>query len=355
VSTFAFKTLDEALFEMLATWWARTGIQPDTTPGSVLRTLFEAVGFQVEDLTFRFDQEVRKAIPRAVFEAFGFTPLPATRAQTTLRFERGAPYTTPLEIPRGFRVARADSVEYETLEDAAIAPGATWVDVPAAAVEAGERGNAPVASILYPRYALPTLTRVWNPVPATGGSDEEPLEEQKRRFALYIAQVHRATRVALEAAALTAIGPAGERAREVLVLDTVLRPCLPPGVVEVWVDDGYGTASSGLLQAVAEAVDAMRAAGVYARVYRAEAFPVDVRVAVDGPEEAWGAVEEAARRYLLGLRVGEKISRENLITALTVSHPKVREIDLLEPLEDVRLPFYTRAVPGVLEVRGVYG
>ncbi|QWK23191.1 MAG: baseplate J/gp47 family protein [Thermus antranikianii] len=160
-----------------------------------------------------------------------------------------------MTIPQGFRVARADSVEYETLEEATIPAGATQVDVAAAAVEPGEAGNAPANTILYPRYSLPTLARVSNPVPATGGADEESLEDQKRRFALYIAQVHRATRVALEAAVLTAIGPNGERAREALVLDTVLRPCLPPGVVEVYVDDGYGTASAELLQAAREAIE----------------------------------------------------------------------------------------------------
>jgi len=353
--SFAFKTLDEALWEMLAVFWGRTGIRPDTTPGSVLRTVFEAVGFQVEDLTFRFDREVRKAIPRAVFEAFGFEPMPATRAQTVLRFERGAPYSVPLTIPQGFRVARADSVEYETLEEATIPAGATQVDVAAAAVEPGEAGNAPANTILYPRYSLPTLARVSNPVPATGGADEESLEDQKRRFALYIAQVHRATRVALEAAVLTAIGPNGERAREALVLDTVLRPCLPPGVVEVYVDDGYGTASAELLQAAREAIEGMRAAGVYARVYRAQGRPVDVRVIVDGPPEALPSVEEAARRYLLGLRVGEKVSRENLITALTVSHPEVREVDLISPAQDVPMRFYERAVPGAVVVEGVNG
>ncbi|GAA6747456.1 baseplate J/gp47 family protein [Thermus brockianus] len=348
--SFAFKTLDEALWEMMATFYARSGIRPDPTPGSVLRTLFEAVGFQVEDLTFRFDQAVRKAIPQAVFEAFGFTPRSATRAQTLLRFTRGAPQPVPLAIPQGFRVARADGAEYETLEEAAIPAGATHVDVPAAAVEPGEAGNAPAGAIRYPRFPLPGLLGVENPVPAAGGQDEEPLEEQKRRFALYIAQVHRATRYALEAAALTAVGPNGERAREALVLDAVARPCLPPGVVEVWVDDGFGTATDGLLAAVGAAVDRMRAAGVYVRVHRVEPVPVDVRAQVRGSEAARGAVAGAVRRYLYGLRVGEKVSRENLITALTVSHPEVEEVDVLTPLDDVAVPFNRRAVPGVVEV-----
>ena len=52
---YTFKPLQESLWEMLALWWGRTGVKPDAEPGGVLRTLFEAVGFEVEDLSFRFD------------------------------------------------------------------------------------------------------------------------------------------------------------------------------------------------------------------------------------------------------------------------------------------------------------
>lgn len=348
MAPYTFKSLDEATWEMLALYWGLSGLAPDTEEGSVLRTIFEAVGFQVEDLSFRFDQGLQRAIPAAVFEAFGFTPEPAARAQVSLRFTRPAALPAPLPIPKGFRVARFDAVEYETLADAEIPAGSTEVTVAARAVEAGAIGNCPGGAIVVPRGALPGLQSVSNPTPATGGSDGEPLEEQKRRFARYIASVHRATPAALAATALATRGPSGERATEVLVLDAVNKPTLLPGYVEVWVDDGAGTAGVALVAAIQAALQEVRAAGTFVRVYAAPALRVDVTFSLAGTAAALEAAQEAARAYFRRLRIGQKVSRENLIAALTVAHPEVVEVTLPTPADDVIVPQTSRAVLGTL-------
>lgn len=346
---YSAKTLDESLWEMLAWWWGRTGIKPDMEEGAVLRTLFEAVGLEVEDLSLRFERGLERNLPQAIFEAFNFPALPALRANTSLTFERGFPYSTPLIIPAGFRVAKADGLEVEVIAEGSILAGATQVTLAAAAVEPGSAANAPTGAYVIPRGTLPTLTRVYNAIPATGGQDQESLDQQKRRFALYIAQLHRGTKAALESTALATLGPSDERALTVTVLDATDRPgVLFPGMVEVYVDDGSASVGAPLLNAIRSALELVRSAGAYVSVYATAPAPLDVSVEVDGPDLE--AVRKAALDYVRSLRTGQKVSRENLITALTNASPQNREITLITPSDDVMVPFNARAVIANLSV-----
>jgi hypothetical protein len=347
---YSYKPLEESLWEQLALWWSRTGIKPDTEPGSVLRTLFEAVGFEVEDLSFRFDTALDTAIPLAIFEAFAFMPLPAQKAAVPLMFERAAAYSTPLVIPAGFRVGRVDGVDYETTVDAEIPSGSSTALLSALCVTAGAVGNAPANTITFPRASLPTLVRVYNPQPATGGQDHEPLEEQKVRFARYIAKVHRATLAALGAAAMDVATLQGERAREVLVLDKVYKDSLAPGYIEVWVDDGNATASVALIDAIHAHIETYpyRAAGAIHATYAVTGVVTPISFELDGDPDDLEPCKNAARTYIKGLRIGQKVSRENLITVLTNTAIRSREITLVTPAADVPVGQTERAVLGTL-------
>ncbi|PZA08291.1 baseplate J/gp47 family protein [Meiothermus sp. Pnk-1] len=345
---YTFKSLDESLWEMLALWWGRTGIEPDTEPGSVLRTLFEAVAFQVEDLTYRFDRQAEAAIARAAFTAFNFQPRQATQAQTLLRFRRPVPQPAPLRIPKGFRVARFDGVEYETLVEGAIAAGQVLADIPAIAVEPGENGNCPAGAIIVPRSPLPGLEGVSNPQPATGGSDAETLEQQQARFARYIATLQGGTLAGLEAAALLAESPDGERITQALVLDPVVDPSIPAGTVYLYVDNGTASVTPAMLTYLRNTLDAGRPAGIDLRVLAAQPIAVNVTFSLRGTPAALEAAKSAAQSYIKNLGIGEKVSRENLITALTIAHPDIREVDLTDPAGDEMIPMGYRAVLGTL-------
>lgn len=347
----AYKPLEESVWEMLAVFWTESGIEPDAEPGSVIRSLFEAVGFQIEDASFRFDDGLATAIPLAVFDAFGFEPIGATPAQVTLQFTRAAPGTSPLQIPSGFRAGRADGIDYETTASASIPAGALTTTAPAVALTTGAIGNTSANTIVYPRVSIPTLASVANPQPATGGQDEEPLSEQRRRFARYIAMVHRATRPAIAAAALTVTTTAGERAAEVIVRDNVDSAVIPPGAFEVWVDDGDGTASATLIADIDELVHTYRAAGAIHTTHSVAPRPVGITATIHGGgSDAIAAARTAASAYIAGLRVGQKVSRENLITTLTKAHVDIDEVTLTIPTGDVPIGATSRATLGTLDV-----
>jgi hypothetical protein len=345
MSIFTFKPMEQSVFECMAHFSGRTGIQPDATPGSIIRTLFEAVGFQIEDASYRFDQGIQAAIPRAVFEAFDFQALVATPATAPIVFVRAVATVNPVIIPPGTFVARADGFEFQTTSEITIPAGAVSGAGSVIARTPSAAGNSPANTIEFLRGSIPTVIAVTNPAPATGGQDTETLASQKARFALFIASIHRATRAAI-AAAVLGVSADGARAREVLVIDKVINDNLLPAVVHVYIDDGFGTTSPELLAAAEAIVYTYAAAGAVPTVYAVLPQAVNVTYSVDGDEEAVALAGNAAAEYLLSLRIGEKVSRENLITAMT--NAAQEEITLTQPAMDIEINPYSRATPGTI-------
>jgi uncharacterized phage protein gp47/JayE len=344
-----FKSLDEALWEMMAQFWALTGIEPDAEPGAVLRTIFEAVAFEVEDITFRFDRAIQDSIPQAVFSAFGFTAQPAAQAAVTLRFTRQGSLAAPLTIPAGFRAARIDGTEYALTNALTIAINSATADGAALAVLPGVLGNTPANTITIPRGQISALQSVTNPSPAVGGTDEESLESQKARFARYLALLSKGTPAALAAAALTAVGPSGQRITGAKVFDAT-NSSLLPGFVEVVVDNSTASVDGPTLTAAQSALEAVRAAGVYVQAVAATPLVQPVSITLDADAEAFEPVRQAVAAYFVSLAIGQKISRENLIAVATAADSRVREVTLSTPTGDVAVGAYARAVLGTLTV-----
>lgn len=351
MDAYAYKSLEQSVWEMLALFRARSDINPDVEPGSILRTTFEAVGFQIEDLTYRFDTAVNDAIPEAVYKAFGFPQQTGKRAQATVRFTRNTAGTVELVIPQGYRVARLDGFEYQTLSEAIIYPGRVDVAVTVEALEEGAEGNSTVNTITRLRSSIPTLQSVTNTTPALGGRNQEDEEDQRKRFALFLAQLHRSTHPALAAYAFLSSTIAGEGVTDVRIVDRMQRRSLPPGIVQVIVDNGSGTISDDLVSIVQSQMDRYRAAGAYITVFGARAYPVNMRFEIDGAPETQPLCEAAATAYLDSLGIAEKFSYENAITAITNAHERVNEVTLLEPDGDIFLGFTDVIVPGDIRSR----
>jgi len=351
MQAYAYKSLEQSLWEMLSLFRARSEINPDVEPGSILRTTFEAVGFQVEDLTYRFDTAVNEAIPEAVYEAFGFPRQLGNRAQTTVRFTRNTASTVELVIPQGYRVARLDGFEYQTLNQLVIHPGRVDGSVTVEALQEGAEGNSAVGTITRLRSSIPTLQSVTNTTPALGGRNEEDPQDQQKRFALFLAQLHRSTHPALAAYAFLSSTLAGEGVTDVRIVDRMQRRSLPPGIVQVIVDNGSGTISDDLVSVVQSQMDRHRAAGAYITAFGARAYPVDMSFEIDGAPEVQPLCEAAAVAYLNSLGIAEKFSYENAITALTNAHERVNEVTLLEPTGDIFLGFTDVITPGTIRAR----
>lgn len=347
------KAMEEAVAEMLQWYWYRTGVEPAAVEGDILRTLFEAVGYELEAITAEYDERIRQALPEGVFTAFGFARRPAQPARLTLRFSRATPAPEPISIPQGTRAQTPGGIAFRTLEEAVLPQGGTRVDVPAEAEVPGTLGNVPAGAVTELRDALPGVEAVTNLTPGAGGQDEEDLEAQKARFARYLASLARGTLPALEAAALEVRTPSGLRPAAVLAVDGALDPSIPPGRARVYVDADPAPTSE-LLGAVAQALEGWRPAGVVLEVLAAGRVSVDLRLRLEGgrPEH----VPEATRAvlgFLAGLRIGEALVRERLVAHVAAALPGVYAVRLLTPTADVAVGTYGRVALGSLEVEVV--
>lgn len=313
-----FRSMPEAVAAMLRAYWARTGIQPDATEGSILRTLFEAWGYEGEQHSARFDAALRDAIPEAVFAAFGFDREPAVRAFVTLRFSRASPAPQSFLIPEGTNAETATGIRFATSADASLAAASTQVDVPALAIVPGAAGNVAANSITRLSTLLPGVEAVTNPQTAYGGRDAESLAAQQARFALYLASLAKGTAPAIAAAALTVETAASERAQQALVVDNYDDIAIPIGEARVYVYRPGG-ASIDLLNAILAHLElTQRPVGIAVSVLDVPPITVNVNiVVVSNTTASIARAYDAAQAFFDAIRIGEDVYNDAIERAIS--------------------------------------
>lgn len=112
----------------------------------------------------------------------GLTRKPANPASGTLAIT-GVSGTT---IPAGFKFAAPaigdqPAIEYETKEKYTMGEDGT-VEVQVTAIEAGTKGNVPAGSINIMMAPIKGITSITNPVPITGGAEQESNDELRGRI-----------------------------------------------------------------------------------------------------------------------------------------------------------------------------
>jgi uncharacterized phage protein gp47/JayE len=250
----------------------------DLTVGSTLRAILESTASVVlwlQYLILIVLQGTRLATSTGTqcdtFGAdFGFFRLPATDATGAVTFSRFTPTNSAL-IPVGAQVRTADGTQTFTvttdttnsLWSAALVgylvpPGTATGTVPVVAVNAGAQGNIVAGAINLIVGAISGLDTVTNALAFTNGVNAETDAAFKARFINYINTRAEAT-VAAVNYAVTSVSQ--------VVTDQIIEDYNPagvytPGSFTVYIDDGSGDPSSGLIATVSAAVNAVRACGI---------------------------------------------------------------------------------------------
>ncbi|MBI3131477.1 MAG: baseplate J/gp47 family protein [Acidobacteria bacterium] len=357
----------EAITEAMAEWIAS---DPDLSPGSLPtdlsvgsleRSHLEALAVVLEEYEVRTAEALSDAIRRSCYHAFGFGLLPPRKAKGTAVFVSFTPAVRDIPIPKGSRIQADGGGVFETVEPGLIPHGAAQSEpIPVEALEPGPKGNLPAGALQRLVLALPGVDLVTNPSPTMGGAAEESEELRAERFSQWIRTLVRGTKEALEFAALGTGAVLDARCVEPYLLDPV-----PPGVpyaglVWLFVDEGLGNgelsptarlaverAVNGFVDAGGDVVPGWKAAGIPVRILAAHPVPVCLRarvqLAVDGSarwDEISELLTETARRFFRALRIGEAVSYQNLVTALSLADPDIREVDLCLWRSDQMVPAY---------------
>ncbi|CAB4137099.1 Baseplate protein J-like [uncultured Caudovirales phage] len=327
----------------------------DFSVGSVSRTLVEAPAVEIDELYQQMFNGIREAIPTAIYHAFNFDLLPPAAATGLVRVTITSSVTDTV-IPAGTTFARPDSpVSYSSAVDVTIAAGNTTGDVLVLAGEAGPAGNAPAGLSWTMTPSPATFVSASNIAGFYSGTAAETEDGRKTRFAAYVQSLARGTVAALEYGAATAAlydvaGNITERVMWAKVVEPYLSdPLQPVGWVQLYVHNGVGSTSAGLVTRAAEVihgyydakgnpVPGWKAAGVQVDVAAATQTAVPVTGAIYA-ETGYAAaslvapVQAAIAAYLTELPIGGPAYRAEIIAA-AMGVPGVRNFTLAAPATD---------------------
>ena len=331
------KEWTEIYEQMRGTFAQRAGFVPSEGCDSAVRLY--ALAAELQSLLMQADWVLDQSFPQTAqgmyldyhAETRGITRAAAEKAVGTLRFAAADKVTAACPIEKGTVCMTAEGVRFETTEDAAIAVGSQWVDVPAQAAEAGAGGNV-IAGTVTLLSAMPVgVVQCTNPAAFSGGCDAESDEALRGRvLASYQRLPNGANAAYYEQEAMRYPGVAAAKA---------VGRARGIGTVDVYVSTHGGAPGEALLGEIRAALQKKREIAVDVAVKVPAEKRVDVTAELEA-EQGWtmreitDAAQEALQAYFTGERLGEPVYRAKLASIL-YSVPGVKNYHLLAPAEDV--------------------
>jgi len=340
----------------------------DFTEGSVTRALVESFGKQIQRLETNVLEGITDSINVSTYQNFNFQRLPASFASGLIRFYT-SPVSFPQQIPAGtlVKISNANLV-YVVNQNTLIPANATFVDTLCTCQTLGSIGNTPANTITYlVSNNLSFITSVNNLNPIINGSDQEADAARATRFQNYLLSLSRGTTISLESAAQNVMildnnGNILESVAQALVVEPFLtNPSQPVGTINIYIDNGSGTASNAIvaqvINVIAGYVDSSGmehagylAAGVNFNVYAVIPFSVNVSCNLTLQPGAISstvvtAVNTAITNYVSSLTIGQPVLFAELISA-AINVIGVNNVVFSKPTSDVTVPFNAKAVTG---------
>ena len=203
MSEFKVKTLENIVKGMIEWTQGNTTKIKDFSVGSKIRTLYEAVAIEIEELYYKVWQGLKNTIEEGIYVLYNFNLLPALRATGTVIFSRSTPASQDFTIPVGTivsteRTSFSDVIQFETIETVVLPQGETQVSVTVRALKEGKIGNVQSGTITQFVTKPGGIESVYNPYKIVNGRELETRDERKRRFKDYIASLHKGTKAALK-------------------------------------------------------------------------------------------------------------------------------------------------------------
>jgi uncharacterized phage protein gp47/JayE len=280
------------------------------TPGSVLRAIVEAIagvvlwlqGLIVYVLTLtRFATSVGSDADSWAAD-FSFTRLAAVPATGQVTFTRFTT-TTQSVIPFGLVLQSADGTQTFTVDNDpsnpaynaglggfVMAPTVATLNVNVTASTPGSSGNVLANTITSMGQGVPGVDTVTNSSAFTNGVNAESDAAFRARFVLYIAALSKATKAAIE----SAIEDVQQGLQYTITEDTDYNSTYDLGFFYVVIDDGSGTPSTDLQNAVASAIEQVRALGIRFAVFAPVVTTVNVSMTITEATELDHATVVAA-------------------------------------------------------------
>ena len=306
------KTMKEALIGM-ADWVANNSKRlVDFSPGSVVRTILEAVATELEEYYFKSYKNFIWAVENAVYESFNFKQREAIPSFGDIQLNFNNPLLSEVIIKSGTRFGTTKNFEEElffvTKQDYIVKAGSTHALIEVHCEKAGKIGNVPADSIVLMTNSVSFISTITNPERFITGRDKETLAERKQRFTKYIETRQKATISALEYGTLEVDGVTGAFVDETKT-----------GIVRIYAHDAAGNLSETLKQKIIDNLYYYRAGGipVYVMPIRKVSLNVELEITVlskfNTPEFKM-LIEDNVRNYFDDFVVSQDVITSDLNT-----------------------------------------
>lgn len=350
----------------------------DFNIGSVVRTMLEAIGVEIDELYQQVFHGLMEAIPVATYNSFDFSLLPPIPASGSITVNITVQPTDTLIAAGTVFTPNGGSFTYISASDVHIAAGSTTASVIASANTGGALTNLPAGTTFSANPQPSGFVSASNIAAFSNGADEETADQRKLRFNQYIQALQRGTVAALQYGAKQTVlydanGVEIERVRSVKVVEPWKTDNTQPiSLVNVYVHNGVGSTSSALVaqaqnvmygyyDASGNAVPGWSAAGVQVVLFAATEVIQNIVGAltpVAGTDVASLNIQAKSviSNYMLGLDIGKPLQVSE-ITALVMAIPGVANFILATPLptSDVAVANNQKIMPGTINVTNNLG
>ena len=331
------KEWTEIYEQLRGTFAQRAGFVPSEGCDSAVRLY--ALAAELQSLLMQADWVLDQSFPQTAqgtyldyhAETRGITRGAAEKAAGVIRFAAADKVTAACPIEKGTVCMTAEGVRFETTEDAAIAVGSQWADVPAQAVEAGAGGNV-IAGTVTLLSAMPVgVVQCTNPTAFSGGCDAESDEALRGRvLASYQRLPNGANAAYYEQEAMRYPGVAAAKA---------VGRARGIGTVNVVIATHAGVPDAALLAAVETDLQKKREIAVDVKVLAPAVETVAVTAALKAaPGYTFAEVKAGAQSALEALFTGELLGKSvttaRLLTLLC-GVEGVENVHLTAPAADV--------------------
>lgn len=263
----------ESATQMLSLIAALSGQTTDINIGSQVRTLAESIGAVTEEQGIAGQALALQALAYGAMSLFGIQQSQALSASGVAIFTTSLPLSgapvapQAVAIPSGTLIQTGGGIQFSTVANAVLASGTNTIAVGIIATTPGAIGNVPSGSITgipltpvgYPLY-------VTNASATGGGADAGTQSQAIALFTAKAASLGLASPVAI---ANAVIGVTASGTGESVHYSSVFEPWIAAGSgagsgtagFTLYVDNGTGTATSGLVAAVSGFITGNVAAG----------------------------------------------------------------------------------------------
>ena len=303
----------------------------DFTEGSVLQTLLESISLELYQYYLLQKSNIYEATPQGIFEAFDFKRREARKSYGEVTINFNTANSRAVHVPRGTRFMsrkRGYDQTFETLEDYYVNPGVVSSKVKVYCTEIGSYGNVPAGAIDTAGVNLMNLASVTNEDDFLTGQDQEPLEDVKRRFRMFVDTRGRATNKAIEYATRSVPDITGAFVDE------------STGWVKVYAHDNAGNLSEELRKQVEDLVEDYRPSGIRLTIHPINRVNLNVKVnvfvrgadnAVDGTLRS--DLTYLTRQYINRHETGESLVLQDLAQQImNYDDDIIYDVDFAEPL-----------------------